>query len=95
MSEVPPGTWFFIKNIPIETTDEELAQHFCESGIATPPENVSVRHYPERATAIVSVSKEEICALEKWAVNQRKSKHCDLIVQLFGTSRGVKRDNRY
>ena len=68
--QIPNGFWVYLKELPFDTKEEEIVQHFNRSGLGVSLEDVSpVRLNRELgATAIVSIPKSEQFALIKWAL---------------------------
>ena len=84
---LPQGMWLFLRRLPLDTTAESLANHFCESGLAVPPENVKLDSNGFRhLTAVVSVPREEIIGLVRWALTQSVFMGETLTVDRFGVN---------
>jgi hypothetical protein len=81
---VPSGYWIHLKNLPAETTDSQIAEHFCKCGIPITEEWASVRAYPTNATAVVSIPKEELLALVEWALHSQDFAGRKLTITRFG-----------
>jgi hypothetical protein len=81
---IPNGVWIYISSLPAATTAEEIANHFCESGLAVPPENVSLRASRPHCTAVVSVPRDEVMNLVSWALNQNTFHGEQLNIQRAG-----------
>jgi hypothetical protein len=65
---LPRGDWFFIPNLPLNTTDESLSAWLAERGVDIPADHISLKEYPHCKSAIVCVPKQTILNLFQWAI---------------------------
>lgn len=84
--QLPPGTWLYIRSLPIETTEETLSQFLWEHGMDVPPEAISLKPSERRAdeqSAIISVPNATLLALVVWVVNNDKLHGWPVLPQLM------------
>ena len=90
---IPPGTWFYIRELPPDTTNAEIAEWFCAAGVPVSEDCVAFRNDTQYGcTAVVSVDRETVRDVIRWCLDQRPFR-CGrrLPIQLFGTNKSGKR----
>ena len=60
---MPAGTLLYLPAIPLETTSEDIVETFDRAGIFLAHDCVDLREHPDRLSAIVSVSNNEVARI--------------------------------
>jgi len=87
-NDIPPGVWFYMKNLPASTTEESLSEYFRVRGLDIPPESISVKVFDDSsfreatAGAMVSMSKDVVLTMVKWVLNDEPVEGRQLRIEL-------------
>lgn len=86
---VPPGTWFYVRELPPDATNAEIAEWFSQAGVPVAEDSVSFRSNGKYGnTAVVSVDRKTIRDLVRWCLDQIPFRGGrQLPIELFGTSK--------
>lgn len=86
IKKLPSGPWIYIDVLPLGTTEEEVSSFMAERGMAIPVENISIKDYENRTTAVLSVPHNVVAQLVNWAIDGSKIGKKQVVVQKFGTA---------
>jgi len=81
-SELPRGTWMYVRNLPVDCTDERLSELFVSLGVNIPPENVSIKqNHKTGATAIVCITRDILADTLNWILSQSSMNGRPVVVE--------------
>jgi len=66
---LPPGEWFFLPNLGLDTTAESLSAWFEERGMWLPPTHIAVKSYSHCTSALICIPKDTILTLLFWVID--------------------------
>jgi hypothetical protein len=60
---LPAGTLLYLPALPLETTSDDIVETFDRAGIFLPHDCVDLREHPDRMSAVISVSNNEVARI--------------------------------